>query len=109
MAFKNASLVFQGGTAEARALFGKRARVRLAVEMAQFDAINPRKVQPRLRLAPGTEGFVARVPDDAMDMINLVFPASGACPTSLDALMRGKFNVFRVNWATFRANFEIDI
>jgi len=111
MAWKNASLVFHGGTQEARSLQGKKIRAisplqRIStVEIARPDG--PRG--PMVDIGAGTVGFVGFVPDNALDQIRLCFPKNGTQVTSLAVAMRGQVIVVQVNWPTFRERFQIEI
>jgi hypothetical protein len=60
-------------------------------------------------LPAGLLGFVAYVPTDALDMITIAFPKKGPLPDSLEKLARSAPHAVRINWPTFRANFEVDV
>ena len=110
MTWKLAKAVFTGGSAEAQSLMGKRIKVRKPLDNAKtYDPVKPGGEGPVVSLRTGQEGFVGRVPDDAKDMITVVFAHSAVKSASLDQLTRQPFHAIRVNWPTFQENFEIDV
>lgn len=111
MIWKKASVVFQGGTQEATRLLGKRFRVSGSMTgVPTYDIRRPNNIGVTIDLPKGTLGYIGQVASDALDKITLAVPQGGALPPSLDKLARsGSFHVVRVNWPTFRANFEIEV
>ena len=104
--WKSASAVFQGGTAQVLALKGKRVRARAALQGIQLNVVegNP----PQTADVPlGSVGLIAN-PSGA-DILIAMPKALGVSVTTLDALTRsGAFMVVRVNWSTFREQFEVE-
>jgi hypothetical protein len=109
--WKNVSLIFRGGTQEARSLQRKKIRaISLLQRIPTVEITRPDGPRgPMIDIAAGTVGFVGYMPDNALDQIRLCFPKNGAPVTSFDAMMRGQINVVQVNWMTFRERFQIDI
>jgi hypothetical protein len=104
--WKPASVVFQGGTQQVVALSGKRVRSRASLmQVPIHDALNA--THRTLDVPIGTLGLVA---NPVKDEILIALPkVHGTSLTTLDALMRANaFHVIRVNWPTFRMQFEIE-
>jgi hypothetical protein len=109
MTWKNVSLVFGGGTQEARALKGKRIRVIGPLYGVPTIDLDGRPGAP-INIAAGTEGFVGFVPESAFDTIRLCFSKNRIPVPNLDMMMRGgQFSVIQINWPTFRGKFQIDL
>jgi hypothetical protein len=106
MTWRMVSTVFTGGSAEAKALFGKRVRVKNAQSIPEFLLDN---YGPTVNLYKGQEGFVGFVPNDKPELVTLAFPKIGVAAPSIEALMKKPMIAVRVNWPTFKAQYEIDI
>jgi|GEM_PF-5692976 len=104
--WKSASAVFQGGTAQVLALKGKRVRARSALQGVQVNVLegNP----PQTANVPlGSVGLIAN-PSGA-DILIAMPRALGMAVTTLEALTRsGAVTVIRINWPTFREQFEVE-
>ena len=110
MIWKKAGVVFQGGTQEAARLVGKRFRVSVPMTgVVSYDVTRPNGVGVKIDLPRGTIGYIGYVAPDALDKITIAVPQRGELPASLEKLLRAPFHVVRVNWPTFRANFEIEV
>ena len=105
MAWKPVSQVFTGGTAAARALYGKPIKVTQAFHGNAYD---PSGQGAAVSLLGGELGFVARVPNDRLDAIVLAFCDGSVRPANIEVLMRGRFKTVLVNWITFKQQFQID-
>lgn len=105
MNWKPAGLTFHGGTEEARALTGRRVRVRQRVSALRFLGVED-PFGPPIDLETGKIGFVGH---PVRDMIILAFLDGNApLPRDLKALTRGTFLSVYVNWPTFRASFDLE-
>jgi hypothetical protein len=109
MTWKNAGLVFRGGTKEARELAGKRVRATrdLNGALTYTAGIGKPGTFDIPKLAEGLIGY--DVPPGQLDAILLVFPTvAGTKLTSLTQAARMETTSVVVNWPTFRTAFEID-
>ncbi len=104
--WKPASAVFHGGTQQLLSLRGHRVRTR--VPLLQMPINGAARGSPQTLDVPvGSVGLLA---NPLGEDILIAFPALHGAPlTTLDALMRSTaFNVVRINWPTFRAQFEVE-
>jgi len=109
MNWKPASLVFEGGTEEVRALIGHRVRARRDVQLFSFlgsEARNP--LGPPVKMARGEMAFVANPYET---MVVLALPgAKASLPDTLKALTsKGNFRVLCADWSELRTSFDIEL
>ena len=104
--WKRASAVFQGGTEQVLALRGARVRTRAALLGMPINVVEG--TPPQATDVPaGSVGLVANA--RGADILIALPKALGMPVTTLDAFMRsGAFTVVRINWPTFRAQFEVE-
>lgn len=109
MTWKHASLVFRGGTREARALKGKKIRsITMLYGVSTIGSDGQSGIPTDIAI--GAEGFVGFVPETALDEIRICFSKDRTPANSLEAMMRsGRITVIQVNWGTFKHAFEIDV
>ena len=97
---------FIGGTAEALKLKGRRVKNQVPLYgCSLYDPIQPS--DKKIDLPLGTVGVIANA---LMDEFLVAYPIAPvpADPT-LEGLIRfGSFHVIRVNWPTFRMQFQIE-
>ncbi len=105
--WKNASVVFLGGTEQVKQLYGRRVRARVPLQLSLYDPINNR--QETTQIAAGTIGLVSRPHPTKFDFL-IAFAKKPIAPvTTIEKLMQGgDFKVVMVNEPTFKQQFEIE-
>ena len=110
MVWKKAGVVFVGGSVEAERLTNKKFRTtNPLLGVATYDPARANGIGQVIDIKAGTVGYIGHVPGDARDKITITFPKLGPLPTSLRLMMKSPFLAVRIDWATFRAQFEIDM
>jgi citrate lyase alpha subunit len=105
--WKSASAVFQGGTAQVLALKGKRVRARVALQGIPVNVLEGNPPQT-VDVPLGSLGLIAN-PSHA-DILIAMPKALGMAVTTIEALTRsGAITVIRINWPTFREQFEVEV
>ena len=102
--WKKVEQVFRGGTQAALALKNSRVRTRTnLIGMRLNDAVRPGKID----VPNAAIGIISHA---EMDDVLIGFAKGPPEPTTLDALVKHKagFYVIRVNWPTFKAQFDIE-
>jgi hypothetical protein len=104
--WKPAATVFPGGSQQVTALRGRRVRNRVPLLRAAIhDPIHHH--QTTIDVRAYSIGFVA---SPVNDQVLIAYSKSDAPMTTIENLMRtGAFDVIRVNWVTFRLQFDIDV
>lgn len=107
MAWKHVDAIFRGGSEELAALQGKVVRSRCAIlGLPRHRGPDITDGEP-VDLSPGHLGRVA-LPYKDMALIAFM-PRARELPPTLDKLWRTDFFVARLNWMTFRWQFDIDL
>ena len=96
---------FHGGSQQANSLVGKRVRNHSSISCTLFDPIN--NTQKTVDIGRNSTGIMA---NPVVDHLLSAYPTKASTPiTTLEALQRSnQFFVIRINWATFRTQFEIE-
>lgn len=106
MAWKHVDAIYKGGTEELKALEDCLVRTRCAISSLQVHLGADVPSTTTQSLGSGQLGRVARPYKDMALLVFLRHP--GEAPPPLDKLRLKDFFVVRVNWATFRTQFDIE-
>jgi hypothetical protein len=106
MAWKHVDAVYRGGSEELRALQGALVRTRCALHGAH---VHKGADVPSTETVHLTAGQLGRVGLPYQDKALIAFlRRPNEAPPPLDRLRLNDFFVVRVNWPTFRAQFDIE-
>lgn len=104
--WKPASVVFLGGTKEALGLKGRKVKNRVALFSSPlYDPVHHKNNTVDVKAS--SIGILANAIGNELLVAYSITP--GVAPASLEALMRtNTFFVIKVNWPTFRMQFDIE-